>query len=133
MREPSSGFGDDLSVGPTARPLGPSGGANVLPEIRRRFRHLARQWLTSQRVIAAQGLSETTAMSAKEIAQRVGRGTAANLRHHFHRRVRTTPMAYRRAFSCGRRANQSAPGTARRTPPPGAVRSGEQEALIATR
>lgn len=57
------------------------------------------RWLTSQRVIAAQRLLETSTLAIEQVAQRVGLGTAANLRHHFRSQVRTTPTAYRRAFS----------------------------------
>jgi len=57
-----------------------------------------RQWLLRQRVALAQQLLETTALPVELIAQRCGLGTAANLRHHFQRMVRTTPTAYRRTF-----------------------------------
>ena len=56
-------------------------------------------WIASARVDAARGLLETTALSVERIAERVGLGTAATLRHHFRRRVGIGPSAYRRQFS----------------------------------
>lgn len=60
-------------------------------------------WLTGQRVLAAQRLLEATDEPVEIVAGQVGFGSAAALRHHFTRRVGTTPTAYRRTF-CGRRA-----------------------------
>jgi transcriptional regulator GlxA family with amidase domain len=59
------------------------------------------QWLLRQRVVLAQRLLETTDVSIDMIAARCGMGTAANLRQHFQRIVRTTPQAYRRCFQEG--------------------------------
>jgi len=53
----------------------------------------------AQRVDAARAALESTDASIDEIAATIGFGTAANLRKHFRRQVRTTPTAYRRAFS----------------------------------
>ena len=55
-------------------------------------------WLLGQRVLEAQRLLEETGLPVEVIATRVGFGGAAVLRHHFTRRVGTTPQAYRRAF-----------------------------------
>ena len=60
-------------------------------------------WLTSQRVLLAQRLLEDDARSIDEIATRAGFGSAALLRHHFVKRVGTTPQAYRKTF-CSRPA-----------------------------
>ena len=57
------------------------------------------RWLLAQRVDAARTALESTDASIDEIAHRCGFGTAANLRKHFHRAIRTTPTAYRRAFT----------------------------------
>jgi AraC family transcriptional activator FtrA len=57
------------------------------------------RWLLAQRVDAARAALEATDAPIEEIAAATGFGTAANLRKHFHRRVRTTPTAYRRTFS----------------------------------
>ncbi|WP_026877648.1 GlxA family transcriptional regulator [Jiangella gansuensis] len=56
------------------------------------------QWLLRQRVQHAQGLLETTQLSVEEIARRCGFGSAITMRQHFGRLVRTSPLAYRRAF-----------------------------------
>src|SRR5438105_997702 len=56
------------------------------------------RWLIGQRVIAAQRLLETTPLEVETIAERIGMGTATNLRHHFRAQVRTTPTRYRRMF-----------------------------------
>lgn len=58
------------------------------------------QWITSQRLLAAQRLLEQDSDSVEEIAQRTGFGNAATLRHHFTRWRGTTPQNYRRSF-CG--------------------------------
>lgn len=60
------------------------------------------QWLTHQRLLAAQHRLETTTDSVDEVAQAVGLETAATLRLHFRRSLQTTPTAYRRRFSSGR-------------------------------
>ena len=57
------------------------------------------QWLHAQRVDAARAALETTGASVDDVAYACGFGTAANLRKHFRRAVRTTPTAYRRAFA----------------------------------
>ncbi|MFJ1752288.1 helix-turn-helix domain-containing protein [Kitasatospora sp. NPDC088134] len=56
------------------------------------------RWLTGQRVLFAQRLLESTEESVDAVAARCGFGNAATLRHHFGRRLGTTPLAYRRAF-----------------------------------
>jgi transcriptional regulator GlxA family with amidase domain len=55
-------------------------------------------WLTGQRVLLAQRLLEESDRSIDAVADLAGFGSAAVLRHHFVRRVGTTPQAYRRAF-----------------------------------
>jgi AraC family transcriptional activator FtrA len=62
------------------------------------------QWLTHQRLLAAQQRLETSAASIDEIAEAVGLQTAATLRLHFRRALRTTPTAYRHKFSTRLRA-----------------------------
>jgi transcriptional regulator GlxA family with amidase domain len=54
------------------------------------------QWLSSQRLLEAQRLLESTFLSVEDIAERCGHGTAANLRLHMARQLGTTPTAYRR-------------------------------------
>jgi AraC-like DNA-binding protein len=48
-------------------------------------RAMARRWVASQRI--------------EEIARRCGLGSTDNFRLYFRRHLRTTPSAYRRAFS----------------------------------
>lgn len=57
------------------------------------------QWLTHQRVLAAQRLLETSKASVDRVAELSGFVTAETLRHHFRQRVGTSPMAYRRRFA----------------------------------
>jgi AraC family transcriptional activator FtrA len=68
----------------------------------RRFREQTgttpHQWLTHQRLFAAQRRLETTEESIDQVAEAVGLQTAATLRQHFSRALRTTPTAYRRRF-----------------------------------
>jgi AraC family transcriptional regulator, transcriptional activator FtrA len=55
-------------------------------------------WLTEQRVLLARRLLEDTDLGIDAVAARAGFGTAAMLRHHFGRRMGTTPQAYRATF-----------------------------------
>ena len=56
------------------------------------------QWLTHQRLFAAQRRLETTEETIERIADAVGLQTAVTLRQHFSRALGTTPTAYRRRF-----------------------------------
>ena len=55
-------------------------------------------WLNRQRLIRAQQLLEETDSGLETIAQETGFGTAAVMRHHFVKVLKTSPQAYRRAF-----------------------------------
>ncbi len=57
------------------------------------------RWLTMQRVLHARRLLEETQLGIDDIAQQAGFGTAALLRHHFHRVVGVAPHDYRRTFA----------------------------------
>ncbi len=57
------------------------------------------QWIVGERLERAKELLEASRLSAAGIAQRVGLGSAESLRHHFRRRLGTTPMQYRRRFA----------------------------------
>ena len=69
----------------------------------RRFRRESgttpHQWLTHQRVLAAQRKLETCDDSVDQVAEAVGLQTAATLRLLFRKNLMTTPTAYRRRFS----------------------------------
>jgi transcriptional regulator GlxA family with amidase domain len=56
------------------------------------------KWLTMQRVLHAQRLLESTSLSVDEVAEQSGFGSAALLRHHFHKVVGVAPKDYRRSF-----------------------------------
>jgi AraC family transcriptional regulator, transcriptional activator FtrA len=56
------------------------------------------QWLLRQRVQLAQRLLEMSDLPIDAVAEQSGFSTAANLRKHFSRAVRTSPQAYRRTF-----------------------------------
>ena len=58
------------------------------------------RWLTEQRVLAAQGLLESSDHGIEEIARQVGFGSATLLRHHFSTAVGITPTAFRSRFGC---------------------------------
>jgi AraC family transcriptional activator FtrA len=68
----------------------------------RRFRAETGQtpldWLIGQRVLLARRMLEDTDLSVDLVAERSGFGTAATLRHHFTRRMSTTPQSYRTTF-----------------------------------
>jgi AraC family transcriptional activator FtrA len=57
------------------------------------------RWLLRQRIQLAQRLLETTELPVDQVARSSGFSTAANLRKHFSRIVRTSPQAYRRTFA----------------------------------
>ncbi len=57
------------------------------------------QWLLGRRVALAEELLESTDLAIEQVAQRVGFGNAATLRHHFAAVRGTSPQAYRRSFS----------------------------------
>lgn len=78
--------------------------ANMAPRtFARRFRAetgtTPYDWLLGRRVSAAQRLLENGDQTIDAIASKCGFGTAAALRHHFTRRLGTTPQAYRVAFA----------------------------------
>jgi AraC family transcriptional regulator, transcriptional activator FtrA len=56
------------------------------------------QWLLRQRLQRAQRLLETSDLPVEVIARKTGLSSAANLRKHFGRQIRTTPQAYRHTF-----------------------------------
>jgi transcriptional regulator GlxA family with amidase domain len=55
-------------------------------------------WLLEQRLDLARRLLETTDHPVELIAARSGFGSSVTLRHHFARRLHTSPRAYRRTF-----------------------------------
>jgi len=57
-------------------------------------------WVTNQRVLRAEQLLESSDRSVEWIADEVGFGNAATLRHHFTRVRGLSPQAYRRRFAC---------------------------------
>lgn len=89
---------DDLSVDELARR------SHMSPRtFARRFRAetgtTPHTWVTGQRVQAAEELLELTDHSVDWIADEVGFGNAATLRHHFTRARGVSPQQYRRTFS----------------------------------
>jgi transcriptional regulator GlxA family with amidase domain len=56
------------------------------------------KWLTTQRVLFAKHLLETTDIALERIADESGFGSGALLRHHFQRQVGLAPTEYRRRF-----------------------------------
>lgn len=88
---------DDHSVDTLARR------AHMSPRtFARRFRDetgaTPHSWVTRQRVAAAEELLETTEQPVEWIADQVGFGNAATLRHHFTRARGVSPQQYRRTF-----------------------------------
>ncbi|BDZ50369.1 AraC family transcriptional regulator [Frondihabitans sucicola] len=57
------------------------------------------QWVLRARVDLARELLERSDLGVEQIAARVGLGSDANLRLHFHRILGTSPTEYRRTFS----------------------------------
>lgn len=56
------------------------------------------RWLSMQRVLHARQLLEDTRLTVEEVADECGFGSAALLRHHFHKVVGVAPKDYRRTF-----------------------------------
>jgi transcriptional regulator GlxA family with amidase domain len=56
------------------------------------------QWILRARIDLARELLERTDLGVEQIADRVGLGTGANLRLHFHRILGTSPSEYRHTF-----------------------------------
>lgn len=65
------------------------------------------EWLLTARLAAAQRMLERGDDVVETVAARAGFGTAAAMRHHFAKRLGTTPQAYRAAF-CDRRPGEAA-------------------------
>jgi AraC family transcriptional regulator, transcriptional activator FtrA len=55
-------------------------------------------WVIGLRVGRAKELLETTARSVEDVASRSGFGSSFALRHHFRKRLKTSPSAYRSRF-----------------------------------
>jgi len=68
-------------------------------QFRRQTGTTPHRWWTHLRLLAAQRQLERTNDSIDEVAEAVGWRTAATLRQHFNRQLRTSPVAYRRKFS----------------------------------
>ena len=64
-------------------------------------------WITSQRVLRAEELLETTSRTIDQIADDVGFANAATLRHHFNRVRGVSPQRYRRVFGPSVQAEQA--------------------------
>ncbi len=56
------------------------------------------EWVIGVRIEEAKRLLETTRVSVEEVATKVGFGTVATLRHHFHNQVGLVPREYRETF-----------------------------------
>src|SRR5215472_6758120 len=57
------------------------------------------EWIVGERIGRARELLESTALAPEGIAERVGLGSVESLRHHFRRRMGTTPARYRARFA----------------------------------
>lgn len=78
--------------------------ANVsVRQLGRRFRQelgtTPLQWITQERIRAAQELLEVSDLSIETIGRKVGYSSATQLREHFHRSVGTSPSQYRESFT----------------------------------
>jgi len=68
----------------------------------RRFRDVTGmppiEWVVASRIDASLPLLEAGSLALDEVASRVGFATPVTYRHHFRRRMRTSPTSYRKAF-----------------------------------
>ena len=80
-----------------------SRGAMSIRTLQREFRAATGQapyeWIVGERIGRARELLESTRLAQEMIAERVGIGSAESLRHHFRRRMGTTPARYRARFA----------------------------------
>lgn len=80
-----------------------SRGAMSIRTLQREFRAATGQapyeWIVGERIGRARELLEGTRLAQELIAERVGIGSAGSLRHHFRRRMGTTPARYRARFA----------------------------------
>lgn len=65
------------------------------------------RWLLDRRLQRARELLETTGLPMERVAEAVGFGSSATLRHHFTRHIGTTPKTYRAAFQGGQTSGQT--------------------------
>lgn len=56
------------------------------------------EWVIGLRIGRAKELLESTTFSVEEVSEKCGFGSSFALRHHFRRRLQTSPMAYRARF-----------------------------------
>jgi AraC family transcriptional activator FtrA len=59
------------------------------------------EWILNERLALARDLLETSIAPIDDVARTCGLGSAATLRHHFRRRLNTTPTAHRLHFHSG--------------------------------
>ena len=57
-----------------------------------------KQWILSQRLVHAQRMLESSAVSIEVVAQEAGFGTSLSLRQHFQASLHLSPSAYRKQF-----------------------------------
>jgi AraC family transcriptional regulator, transcriptional activator FtrA len=78
-------------------------GAMSIRTLQREFRAATGQapyeWIVAERIGRARELLESTGLAQEAIAERVGIGSVESLRHHFRRRMGTTPARYRARFA----------------------------------
>ena len=98
LRWLESNLGQELSVAELSKRAAMSP-RNFARQFLRQTGTTPHQWLIHLRLLAAQRRLETTNESIDEVAEAVGWQTAATLRQHFTRHLRTSPTAYRRRFS----------------------------------
>ncbi|WP_344841421.1 DJ-1/PfpI family protein [Nonomuraea dietziae] len=104
------GQGDGVGAGPPERADqrrrsgedGPHGGAHLRQAIQGQTGTSPLRWVISQRVAASLPMLESTGAPVEEIGAAVGFESPVTFRHHFTRAMRTSPSAYRRAFSAAR-------------------------------
>ena len=98
LRWLESNLHQELSVAELARRAAMSP-RNFARQFLRQTGTTPHQWLIHLRLLAAQRRLEKTNESIDEVAGVVGWQTAATLRQHFMRHLRTSPTAYRQRFS----------------------------------
>lgn len=91
-------LGDDLGIAELAR-MAAMSERSLIRHFKAATGTSPGDWLTGVRVDRARELLETSSLPIERIAEATGFGTATTLRHHFRRRLGTSPGAYRSRFA----------------------------------
>ncbi len=88
-------------------------------------------WIIGLRIARAKELLETTALSVEEVAEECGFGSSFALRHHFRKRLQTSPLAYRSRFRTSDARLNRTPSSRTRSISSGGARTSKSKPISA--